>query len=422
MTADWPDWELSWAAVHRLARYVDPESTAVPFGTHLRGSWRGPAEGRRHAVELCQLVFDRRINHAADPFAPHRDGSPPLQRIRTPHEVVGGVASCLDVSLLFAGMAIAADIRPLLGVTLDTVPGHALVVLDLSAPLSELYDGGAGEGPGGWQRTDDAGVWLPDRDWHGDAWWRPDGSRWLVVDVDLLTRRVTATDQHDVATALRTELPVDDVAMTWALVDVVAAQRPAGPHTPPPGLVHFPIHMRLPELTEFRHYPSRTALSSPDLLRDGGILVLHGPGGRGKSTLAQRLAWQADNGCGWFLNATDAPTLKASLAAAELAERGEHEELGERAERLAAQEIEQLVLSQAERHSGAAVQRLVLLGEIGVACSSGQRRLVAVERAVPAERDHTLGGHHAGPDQVGCIRGPGQAGPDQAAEQDLTWS
>lgn len=354
MTADWPDWELSWTAVRHLARYVDPESTHVPIGAHLRGTWSGHDEGRRRAVELCRLVFDRRINHAADPFAstrrPVAGGSAPLQRIRTPGEVVGGVASCLDVSLLFAGMAIAADLRPLVGLTLDTVPGHALVVLDLSAPLSGLHDAGAGEGPGGWERTEDTGVWLSEKrapGQGGDIWWRPDGSRWLVVDVDLLTRRTTeAGHDGDFATALRRalvpELPVDDVDTMWGLVDVVAAQRPDGPYTPPPGLVHYPIHMRLPELTEFRDYPSRRALSSPELLRDGGILVLHGPGGRGKSTLAQRLAWQADNGCGWFLNATDAPTLKASLAAAELAERGEHEELGERAERLAPPEIEQL--------------------------------------------------------------------------------
>lgn len=366
MTADWPDWVVSRANVRDLARYVDPESRVMPIGAHLRGSWQDSDEGRQRADELCRMLFERRINHAADPFAgtrPGTGGTSLMQRVRTPAEVHAGVGTCLDVSLLFAGMAMAADLRPLLGVTLDTNPGHALVVLDLDRPLSGI--GESGEGPGGW--SEDAGVWLPEpgaRDRDGDWWLRLDEERWLIVDVDELTRRGAGFGDHHedfrtaVRKACRIELPD---AASWCLVDVAPVQRGEGRYNPPEGAVHFPIHMRLDELAKFRDYPSRAALSSPDLLRDGGILVLHGPGGRGKSTLAQRLAWQADNGCGWFLNATDVPTLKTSLARAELAERGEHQEVGERAERLDPTEVEQLARGALDRLSASELPWVVVL-------------------------------------------------------------
>lgn len=368
MTADWPDWAVSPANVQELARYVDPESRVMPIGAHLRGSWQNSDEGRKRAEELCRLLFERRINHAADPFGDTRSGTDittRMQRVRTPAEVHAGVGTCLDVSLLFAGMAIAADLRPLLGVTLDTNPAHALVVLDLDRPLSATDEF---EGPGGWDEG--TNVWLPEsepRDRDSDWWRRLDGERWLIVDVDLLTRQGTRFgDEHDdfqtaLRMAYRTNLPVAEWSASWRLVDVAPAQRSECRYTPPEGAVHYPIHMRLGELTEFRDYPSRAALSSPDLLREGGILVLHGPGGRGKSMLAQRLAWQADNGCGWLINATDVPTLKASLARAELAERGEQQEVGERAERLDPTEIEQLARDALDRLSASELPWVVVL-------------------------------------------------------------
>lgn len=51
--------------------------------------------------------------------------------------------------------------------------------------------------------------------------------------------------------------------------------------------------------------------------RRAAIVVLQAPQGFGKSMLAHRLALGADNGCGWFLDATDAKALTALLARAE---------------------------------------------------------------------------------------------------------
>ena len=55
--------------------------------------------------------------------------------------------------------------------------------------------------------------------------------------------------------------------------------------------------------------------------------MIQAPSGYGKSMLAHRLATGADNGCGWFLKATDLEELTRSLAQAE---RGEHALGGER--------------------------------------------------------------------------------------------
>ena len=122
------------------------------------------------------------------------------------------------------------------------------------------------------------------------------------------------------------------------------------PYEPPAG-VAYPIHTQLPELRQFRDYPGRVALRDELVrrMRKARTVVLQGPGGRGKSMLAERLAWGADNGCGWVLNATNVPTLRASLAAAERAERGLPEEAGDRAERLDATELTQYALAALER-------------------------------------------------------------------------
>ena len=60
-----------------------------------------------------------------------------------------------------------------------------------------------------------------------------------------------------------------------------------------------------------------------DTLRDrSGKVVISGPQGVGKSTLAREVALLADNGFGWFLPAASRVTFETSLAEHELAERG----------------------------------------------------------------------------------------------------
>ena len=59
------------------------------------------------------------------------------------------------------------------------------------------------------------------------------------------------------------------------------------------------------------------------LERDDGVVVLIGPAGQGKSSVARKLAIEAPFEAGWFLNAADPQSLMTSLADADLA--GENE-------------------------------------------------------------------------------------------------
>ena len=158
---------------------------------------------------------------------------------------------------------------------------------------------------------------------------------------------------------------VDDSELhvgTWFLVDVVAAW-PAFPPRPQPEGAIYPIHTHLPELREFHDYPSRTALRRrlETDLRMKRRVVIHGKGGRGKSMLAERLAWGADHGCGWVLTASDVPTLQASLAAAERAERGLADEVGDRGEVLDGTEIRQYARAALDRLRSTTVPWVVVL-------------------------------------------------------------
>jgi hypothetical protein len=81
------------------------------------------------------------------------------------------------------------------------------------------------------------------------------------------------------------------------------------------------IYPKLPSIPSFVEYGSRQEVRAT-LAGLRGIVVLYGASGVGKSTLAAMLAREADEGSGWFLNASAQSTLTAALATAELAERG----------------------------------------------------------------------------------------------------
>jgi hypothetical protein len=88
-----------------------------------------------------------------------------------------------------------------------------------------------------------------------------------------------------------------------------ALPRPADSATPA-------IWTRLPEMGEVTRYPSRVLLHER-LAQARGRIVIYGPQGFGKSTLAYVRARSADGGYGWFLNAADRSTLQSQLAQAE---------------------------------------------------------------------------------------------------------
>jgi hypothetical protein len=77
------------------------------------------------------------------------------------------------------------------------------------------------------------------------------------------------------------------------------------------------IWTRLPEMPTATLYPSRYEQHNT-LKKARGRIVIWGPQGFGKSTLAYARAREADGGYGWFLNAADRSALQSELAQAEI--------------------------------------------------------------------------------------------------------
>lgn len=374
---EWPDWEIMDDTLQELAKYVNPEAVEVPIGAHLRayseyeGYVAAPAITAR-AKELYELLLQRDIQYAQDPWNPARFLSASRswkQRVRTPAEVLQGVGSCLDLSLLFAGMAMAAGIRPLIALTRDAPIPHALVVLDLVRPLG-LGPAAWEEGPEHWELDPGGhGLWSPEP--AGEAgqprapWWELSAGHWLVVDIAEVSRGAKPPQAFEQACPPELPWTARDPKVTWRLLDVEAALDGQDRYVPSATRARYPIHSYLPELPSFRDYPSRLGLVGElsEVVSGGtpGRIALQGPGGRGKSLLAQRLAWRADNGCGWFLNATDAATLEASLAAAEQAERGQEPARNPNADQLDGTEKRQLAFAALARLRDAAVPWVVVL-------------------------------------------------------------
>jgi hypothetical protein len=266
------------------------------------------------------------------------------QRIRGPNETFQGPATCLDLALVFAGMALAADIRPLIGIAFGLRP-HALVILDVQTALSERE--AQGTAPAGFAEDPGVpGVWSV-KDAAAEA--RPafvsasDERAWRIVDVSLAARRnpegggpeADGVPYPEAVWDISQLLTDAGKSLRWTLADVVRVRtEQVGriPYTPPVGRSIPAIHGYLPALPAFTEYPTRV-----DFLRllrhtvaarqPRAVVVLQGAAGLGKSMLAHRLAEGADNGCGWFLNATDAKMLTTSLAQAEREEKAERGEL-----------------------------------------------------------------------------------------------
>lgn len=343
---NWPDWQVGNAQVGELARFVDPGRAGDLVPETCRGPWDDPEEGVTRARHLYHALRDRRIPYARQPWSPAirpRTGGQPTsdtgklfyQRIRSQPETVQGSATCLDLAILYAGMALAADMRPFIAFR-DNVGRHALVLIDTSTALSnqtlshQKQDHYAG--PAGFrERPGDRGVWERE-----DAGRSAAPGNWLAVDVFRAARRTgsgggglneAASFDVAISTLSAEDVLTGDIG-EWALVDV---SYPHSVYTPPAGRSIPAIHGYLPGFPAYIDYPSRADLLEKLLAQIGpdqppAVLVLRGESGLGKSMLANQLAVAADHGCGWFLNATDRPMLTRSLAQAERQEKGQRDE------------------------------------------------------------------------------------------------
>ncbi len=347
MPETWPDWPVFWdnpgEHARELARYVDTTQTWRLVPVNCFSPWYGPQAGSERAELLYEELRSRRIPYSHEPWNPvpfgpeeqaRYGGAGTLQRVRGPNETIQGPATCLDLALVFAGMAMCADMRPF--IALQSAPVlHALVVLPIQRARSVQGDK-VPDPPGFTERPGEPGVWDP----------APDGSsfagdgNWLVIDVSLAARNPPLSGMPlpeigaPFSAAKREELDLpgmEGASRNSTLVDVDRVRRtPLEPYVPPVGSAVPAIYGYLPTFPSFIDYPTRQELLA-DLHDVVGAalppatIVLHGEPGRGKSMLAARLAVAADHGCGWFLNATDDKILTRSLAQAE------NQELGKRA-------------------------------------------------------------------------------------------
>jgi len=341
MAEEWPDWPFRRDSIADLARYVDLTRAPGLIPSDCHGSWSSEEAGKARARQLYDALRDRRIVYANESWNPNQwgtDGEFAYQRVRGPEETIQGPATCLDLALLFAGFAIAADIRPLIGFRLTPTP-HALVALDVSSALSNRHGNHVAAVPPGFiEAPDAAGIYhlRPGQDPASRAGQWPG---WVLVDVSQAAR----------ARSLLWVLPPTgapfDIAAEdgsgqmqdgrryrheWVLVDVSRVRADRAPYPPPTGRSVPAIHGYLPALPAFTSFPSRQTLLQ-DLYQAASsqlpvTVVLQGDSGLGKSMLAHRVAVAADHGCGWFLNATDAKALTRSLAEAERQEQSLRDE------------------------------------------------------------------------------------------------
>lgn len=330
-TAGWGRWRVEYGPAALAAYTSDRPAERLRFVqqdlvSRLHDSADAPLSDRcelagRIAKNAFNEMAARQFRYAteADPW-----NAPDGQVIRDLYSMEDTFGTCLDLSLAFASICKSNYLRPLV-VLLDGSPGHALVIVDL---LSE------------WTQTET--TWFlelnpnlsryrpPKPPLHPRAnaavavigetatgsWYL--GGRYVAVDIVLVTR-----PDASFASACEAGVKRLDAALHGSVVDVGYAIRLGVAEILPPDDRHrSALHADLPVSGgSFEHYPSRRAVE--ERLRDlRGMVVLLGDAGAGKSALARQVARRLSDGCGWWLDGSSGPALRASLAIAEAREQG----------------------------------------------------------------------------------------------------
>jgi hypothetical protein len=326
----WPDWKIG--DIPALAEYVSvPALDEIGLPATGRYTDADPHAARSIAAGIYASILALRLAYLHQPWREERFGFRDftrVQRVRYPAWVrrdSGG--TCLDLAILYAAALMRAQIRPYLAILYPAAgdpgqrgQGHAFVIADLRAPLTD-------------QR------WSPAAPSPMEPAASPDGDRGSLViragrelPADLLavdpTRATTNFPLRDGGTSTEPEgFARAEAAARYLdendakLCDVATARLRGHAELPRPADTATPaIWTRLPELPAVTEYPSRQQ-ARQRLAQARGRIVISGPSGLGKSTLACVRAAAADGGYGWFLNAADRSTLQSQLAQAEIDQR-----------------------------------------------------------------------------------------------------
>lgn len=328
--APWPDWQIG--NMPSLARYVSVPAlndTGLPITDPYTDT--DPERGRAIARSIYESILALGLKYMHEPWRAEKFGLKEwanMQRVRYPAWVwrdSGG--TCLDLAILYAAALMRAQIRPYIAILYSAeltdpvrggAQGHAFVIADLQKPLTSQYWDPVVPAPLEKSAAVDAekgslviraGQELP--------------PRFLAVDPTCATInfplgrgrasvQAEGFAQAEAAAAgylMNTGAELCDVA-TARLRGYRELPRPADSATPA-------IWTRLPEMPGVTEYPSRLT-QHEKLAKARNRIVIFGPQGFGKSTLACVRARSADGGYGWFLNAADRSTLQSQFAQVEI--------------------------------------------------------------------------------------------------------
>lgn len=295
----WPVWHRRGGRHGDLARYVSPKALV---GLRLVSDVALDASDDRAIAELLyETLSARRIRYAHEPWI----SAPARQQIRHPRWLLEDRwGTCLDLAVTYATMLLEAGVPPLLVVG----GGHAFVLVKPGRRDTQHAVVIAGCSRAGDKHE---GVLVVDApsELAGAA------DEGAIVAIDITRAAIPATPFSDAVRA-----GVAHLRQGLVLVDVAWMQTLTGWQPFPEPVTRPTIRLHVPgSQTIFDEYDAHRELMN-ELRTLTGTVVLIGPAGQGKSTIARQLALEAPFGAGWFLNASEPETLLNSLAEAELAE------------------------------------------------------------------------------------------------------
>jgi hypothetical protein len=334
----WPLWHAAGAGEENgyghIARYVTPAPVDhyLPPGHRqaLRYQDLTDRELDLKTVEsLWQTLVGASLKYAEPPWSPSVG-----QPIRDPEWLLRrkdrGAGTCIDLSLLFAAQCLNEELDTYLVMLRGVDSGHVMVAVRLGSkavqsragavakPARLLPSGAAAWATSGVLTVDDCEALIRDPD---------------VRLIDVVCATVEKSDRSlDTAIKKAHEWLRADSLYDWHLVDVAMRQQANDDEPLDAPRTRSALRSRIAPERRTVDFPAHQAARKVLQLSTGKILV-SGPQGVGKSTLARTVASRYDGGFGWFLNASSRVAFDTSLAEHELFESGEKPRELEAAER-----------------------------------------------------------------------------------------
>jgi hypothetical protein len=329
-----------------IAAYVTPTPVDhyLPPGHRQALRYRGlssRAQDLETVKSLWGALVRSNLKYAEPPWNPTEG-----QRIRDPEWLLRtkdrGAGTCIDLSLLFAAQCLNEELDTyLVMLRAGVYSGHVMVALRLGMTAvqfrSEAEAKGVGLVPGTKGSGNPGVLTIGNREAlirQNDFDEGLSGGTGDVLLLDVVEATVEEADGSLGAAIRSANQYLRNPGYEHAhLVDVAVRQKAYDDEALAPPLSRGALRGRIASpdrvTSDFpAHEEARQAL---DVL--AGKVIVSGPQGVGKSTLARKVASKYDGGFGWFLNASSRVAFDTALAEHELIENGEEVRELEAAER-----------------------------------------------------------------------------------------